>query len=387
MITFSFIKPYDVFMPRGNSHFGVTSGDFGQIRMLPAPSLFAGAFRSMLAAKKPADLFEIENGRKPKSSAMAESLGSISEPGSFRVAMLALAKVENGKHFMFFPMPADLVVFGERNKNKNSLVIAKIRPEAKPAALNCPSPLPLMPILKAPLQKPSGGLWLNEAGFKSYLEGNIPASSDLVSEKDFWIKEIRVGITLDGQTRSAADGMLYSAEVISFGENIGFIAGLQGVDETLPEKGELRLGGDARAAHFTRIKFKVPETSIGRIKESKAFRLVLASPGIFAEGWLPDGVSRRESEFYLEKPGFSARLACATLNGNDIVSGWDMFAGKPKEAQRVVPAGSVYWFDKLEGDADALVSFIQNGLWGKTPDRQRVAEGFNQAFLASYDLR
>ena len=35
----------------------------------------------------------------------------------------------------------------------------------------------------------------------------------------------------------------------------------------------------------------------------------------------------------------------------------------PKTAQRVAPAGSVYWFDQFDGDAGKLAAWVAGGLW------------------------
>ncbi|NCB38599.1 MAG: hypothetical protein EOM80_07505, partial [Erysipelotrichia bacterium] len=223
MIKYSFIKPYDIFMPRGNSHFGVTAGDFGQLRMLPMPSLFAGAFRSMLAAQNSLDLAEIENGRIPRNPELARSLGSLSEPGCFKIVFIALAKMVKDKVAMCFSMPSDLIVLSSADKKE----IVKITPEPIPDGMNCHAHLPLMPVLKATPKKPAGGYWLNESGFYNYLAGKMPEIADLMHEGELWKKEIRVGVTLDGLTRSAAEGRLYSAETMSFCSDIGFVAGIE----------------------------------------------------------------------------------------------------------------------------------------------------------------
>ena len=48
------------------------------------------------------------------------------------------------------------------------------------------------------------------------------------------------------------------------------------------------------------------------------------------------------------------------------------------------PAGSVYWFDQLEGEAGKLAACVAGGLWGDNHDKQRRAEGFNRAWLAHW---
>ncbi len=380
MICYSFVKPYDIFMPRGNSHFGVTSGDFGQIRMLPSPSLFAGAFRSALSAYTPQALTAIEKGEKPQDAGLAKALGSLSEPGDFRITMTALAVRAAGKINVFFQLPADLVVFGD----DGNLEVASIKPVSPPENIGFNLPLPLLPILKAPRKKQVGGFWLNEAGYAAYISGEECTPAHLVADSKLWKKEIRVGVTLDGTTRSAAEGRLYSAEAVSFADNVGFITGILGVQAVLPDSGELRLGGDARAAHFEKVNLQMPVYQAENLNKEKSFKLVTSSPCIFEKGWLPDFVERDTKGFHFRQKDFSARLVCAAINGHDVVSGWNMVKGQPKEAVRVVPAGSVYWFDSFEGNPSALATFIENGLFGENTDRQRVAEGFNRAFLASY---
>ena len=100
---------------------------------------------------------------------------------------------------------------------------------------------------------------------------------------------------------------------------------------------------------------------------------------------MPDGVSRQgERNFRLQGDGFSARLACATVPRFDIISGWDLALQQPKTAQRVTPAGSVYWFDQFEGTAGKLAAWVEGGLWGDNYDNQRCAEGFNRGWLGHW---
>lgn len=67
-----------------------------------------------------------------------------------------------------------------------------------------------------------------------------------------------------------------------------------------------------------------------------------------------------------------------------MVSGWDLFNWKPKNAERAVPAGSVYWFDELQGDPGKLAEWVAGGEWGANADPQRRAEGYNLAALGAW---
>ena len=69
-----------------------------------------------------------------------------------------------------------------------------------------------------------------------------------------------------------------------------------------------------------------------------------------------------------------------------MISGWDLAKQRPTPARAFVPAGSVYWFDQFEGDAEALIAFANNGLWHNdtAADEQRLVEGFNRFQLVAW---
>jgi len=107
---------------------------------------------------------------------------------------------------------------------------------------------------------------------------------------------------------------------------------------------------------------------------------VLTTPGIFPDGWRLPGIGA-DSRFSLH--GVSARLVCAAVPRCETVSGWDLARHQPKTAQRVAPAGSVYWLDELDATPDALGKLAAAGLWDKAcEDAARRAEGFNRLSLA-----
>ena len=114
---------------------------------------------------------------------------------------------------------------------------------------------------------------------------------------------------------------------------------------------------------------------------------MLLTPGLFTNGWLPDGIVEESGAYWLKLDGFKARLACATVSRAEVVSGWDLECWKPKAAERTAPSGSVYWFDQAEGDFAALDKLVTQGLWAKTPDNElnsRRAEGYNRVLLAAW---
>ena len=375
-----FVQPYDIFMPRGNSHWGVNSGDFGQISMLPPPSIFAGAFRSFIASQDANTLSSIMKGKKPENGQYASVLGSLEEPGSFKIDSVTICSKRNG-YEPIFPLPSDVTVFEE--DNIKDIKISK--PVEMPPIIKQQNILPYIAVVRAPSKKPSSGYYLSRAGFKKYLNGESLDGNDLIKTSCLWKTEMRTGLALDPTTKSAKEGMLYTAEAISFCSDIGFLVEVTGADSLLPKHGTLSLGGDQRASEFTEVSVVIPEMNFDFIQKSKSFRVICSMPAIFENGWYPDWIEKKENgEYWLEGYNVKARMVCASVNGYKTVSGWNMVKNIPKTAMRTVPAGSVYWFDKFEGSIDNLKQLVKNGFWKDNPDKQRVVEGYNRAVLAAY---
>jgi CRISPR-associated protein Cmr3 len=381
MTTHYFVQPLDVLMIRGNKSFG-GAGQHGEAVMPPWPSLFAGAFRSALLAKDAAQLARFATGEKLP-GALGEVLGTPDQPGSFAINWLSLAQTSSVANInAALPLPADLVALDDAK-----VPLVALQPATPPARSTAAGELPLSALLRIAKQiKPESGRWFDDAGLTAHLAGALPANT--FKTADLFRRETRLGIALDGGSRTAEDGALYTTEAIAFHAGDtggGFLVGIEGDAGLLPSSGFLRLGGDGKGATYRRVDFLPPAAPLVDIAATRRFRVILATPGIFTGGWFPDGVTRQaERDFRLQGNGFSARLACAAVPRFDIISGWDLALQQPKTAQRVAPAGSVYWFDQLEGDAGKLAAWVAGGLWGDNYDKQRRAEGFNRAWLAHW---
>ena len=378
MSTYHFVQPLDVLMIRGNKSFG-GDGQHGEAVMPPWPSLFAGAFRSAVLGKDAGQLASFAHADDRLAGKMGAVLGSRDEPGSFAINWLSLAMLgaEAGVPQAIVPLPADLVAFDVPRAG----TLVSLQPTAASAGCMTSGELPLVAHLRIARQaKPQAGRWLDAAGLAAHLRGELPART--LSSADLFKRETRLGIALDGGSRTAADGALYTSEAIALGQTVGFLVGCEGDDGQLPKSGHLRLGGDGKGASYHTMSFAAPVVPRQEIAASRRFRIILATPGVFADGWLPEGVTHRGSgDYRLQGDGFSARLACAAVPRFDTISGWDLARQQPKTAQRVAPAGSVYWFDDFAGDVGKLAEWVAGGLWGDNPDRQRRAEGFNRAWL------
>jgi CRISPR-associated protein Cmr3 len=396
MDEYCFISPQDVLMPRGNRSFG-DAGEHGEASALPWPSVMAGALRSALLGRDAQALADFSAGRRPTGAA-GDALGTPDEPGAFRLTWTSLAIARDRGVEPLVPLPADLYAHGDGGK----IVLSFLRPAELPEGVRAGAELPRVAALRSDRgAKPAQGLLLSGTGLRAYLAGELPQST--MSIEAVCQTELRLGIALNPAARTAEESALYTTEAIRFAQrdelwrgdshpseratsprDAGYLVGVHGASGLLPDQGTLRLGGDARAAHYRKVQIETPPVPHAKIADSKRFRLVLRSPGIFTAGWYPDGIRRVGSDYVLEREGFKANLVCAAVPRYEIVSGWDLARMRPKPAQRAVPAGAVYWFDRFEGDCGKLADWVRGGLWGDDYDAARRAEGFNLAWLGAW---
>lgn len=393
--TYFYVCPTDSLFVRGNLAFG-GSGDHGASLMPPPPSLFAGAFRSAVLGKDATQLTAfLENGQCTD-TALAQCLGTPALPGDFRITWLSLAGEVAGQTLpeAITSLPADLVMLGQH--------FVTLEPRAQHVGVQSAGQLPLRAtLLSAKQEKPTGGVLLRGKGLAQHLQGQASDATHGIQSKHVFTRDPRLGIGLNPDAHTAEEGQIYTTEGFAFSPpsgavgkantapfaSTGFLVGIEGVANLLPDTGLLRLGGDGRSAQYRKVAFTAP--AVAQLPGAKGrFRLLMQTPALFSQGWLPDGVVEQDGTYRLQGDGFSARLACAALGRREVVSGWDLYQWAPKPAQAAVPAGSVYWFDAFEGDAGKLAAWVAKGLW---PDdlnamqQARRAEGYNRALLGAWN--
>ena len=383
MAEFHFLQPIDVLYLRGNRLFGDSSAT-GEALMPPWPSMVAGALRSEMLVNGGIDTGLFVNGIK-LSSELEKSLGSITEPGNFRISHLMLAKVNEGKlENVYLSLPADLVVISD-GKVKHCHYL---QPQALPASILTSSACEQLPLFKT--EKPAkaeGGLWLNQIGIKQWLNAQPITNEHWVESKELWKIDSRLGIALDEQGRTTLDGQLYTVDAVAMQNHIGFLTGVEGANGLISD-GVLRLGGDGRGAHHIKIAWNPLEPDWNLIEKTKRFRVILATPGLFEQGWLLPGMTQENGEYIWKTTDFSAHLVTASAARAETISGWDLAENSPKPALKAVSTGSVYWFDRFEGDIQSLRKLVESGLTliVEYPDKKRCAEGFNNIFIAVWPL-
>lgn len=373
MTTYRFMQPLDVLYLRGNKLFG-DPGSFGESLIPPWPSVAAGALRSRMLADDGVNPSDFAAGRSPH-----PTLGTPERPGTFAVTAFHLARRTTPGHVEGrFAPPADLVL---TRAEDDTLVIERLTPRPAAAGILSSAPLAKLPVLaERARRKPVSGLWLTQRGWDRYLGGSVPTEDDFELTTNLWKLDTRTGVGLDAARRCAHDGKLFTAQAASLASDVGFLVGVRGAEASA--SGTVRLGGDGRAAAIQGIDYEPPEPDFDALLQARRCRVVLTTPGLFAEGWLLPG-ARSDGRWQLGD--VSGRLACAAVPRAEVVSGWDLAQWQPKPAQRAASTGSVYWIEDLHATSDALRKLVETGLWTDPRDNlQRRAEGFNRFTFAVY---
>jgi len=80
--------------------------------------------------------------------------------------------------------------------------------------------------------------------------------------------------------------------------------------------------------------------------ENKLFKLFLATPAIFENGWLPYWI--KEENLEGEFNGIKLRLIGCSIGKFNLIGGWNIVKEEPKPMHKAAPAGSVYYFEILD---------------------------------------
>lgn len=208
-------------------------------------------------------------------------------------------------------------------------------------------------------------------------------------------RDARVHTAIDEETKSARDKHLFSTEMLVLPDNMSLLTEIDMPESanSWPEKPLSTLhsfGGKRRLAHFSQSEssaFDYPEfiqSSLRTTGKAEFVRMVLATPAYFAKGWLPGWVDTDTLVAVLNNEDVPVvlKLRWACIPRWQPVSGWSYQKKQEKAVRRMVPAGSVYFFQVESGDP----AQIMEQLWLRSisdPNRRKGAfdkeDGFGLA--------
>ncbi len=374
------IRPLDTVFFRDGKPFSMGEDTWADCIFPPLPSTIYGAMRSAYIAKR-GDLKSFYG------SEMEEQIGTPGKNGNFRIKGIYLKRGCD----LLFPMPLDLVkdkdLKGEKDKNK----VFKMNLDAANTAgelffTNIGLPAFLFPenIEHAGASEKT---FISNSSFTCYLNSSGGIFSSTPQEEITKV-EPKVGIKRANNTHTAEEGHLYRVgmnRLVHINpdktiDEVSFLIDYVGLDD-FPERCILKIGGEGKSAMGERVNdFKIPELSPtikDRINEDRRFKLYFATPAIFKNGWLPDGINR--DTLHWGKDGLKLQLLSAAVGKPVSLGGWDMDKNQPKSMRKAIPAGSVYYFEILEGNMEeVLKQFHYNNISDFSPE-----EGFGLTFAGA----
>ncbi len=287
---------------------------------------------------------------------------------------------------IYFPRPLDII--------KSATDIYQIKPGNFPDKSGANMPIDgLMPSFPDAEEdfKPEklSAFWDKDMIIHWLIHGKIDFTLDNASTLSAPAHDERVHASIDTSTGTSRDGKLFSTTGLDFihknGDDTIFEPCRFSQEEisvdieslNLPERFIAPVGGERRLAEFLRCDddkalWDCPDDMPGIIDGN--LRLVLATPAMFNNGWLPDWINAETLTGIIPGTKATVQLISAVTERWQPVSGWSYERGNtgPKPMRRAVPAGSVYFFKITGGNVEA------ESLWLKSIclDEQNINDGF-----------
>jgi CRISPR-associated protein Cmr3 len=227
--------------------------------------------------------------------------------------------------------------------------------------------------------KPSENHWVTAAGLGKIISGTLPDAADIISSKELWQIEHRVGLMRNDKTLQAEEGALYSPAYIRMAKDVELGVGLSGLpmdmDSVFPAL--FPLGGESRLAQC-----KCAPLFTGGLPFPETIAQESFSPD--AEGYVLFVVLT-----LTPLPAF-ADIATELGKGAEVVSacigkplkigGWDSLKREPISLEPFHPAGSV-WFCRMPA-ANFPAVFQRHGMW--IGERRHAAHGCGQILIGNW---
>ena len=336
------ISPKAPLIFRNGKPFG-TEDNFADTLAFPLPSTIAGAMRTAWAESQP-NGFDYANDAKKllKKTVLGPLLARFND-------------AEN-KPEIFFPAPADSLCL---NDNKGQRKIHRLYPDAiNTGDEGTDLPSDLLPVFldsddQSKPAKNAPKFWSMDCTTQWLIDETTTIDADKQLEN--LPREVRTHVSIDPQTQTAVDGHLFHTEGLDFSDEFGLLSWFQ---DEIPDTYRT-IGGESRLGHIQQQSLwpDCPLDLSKALSSCTAFRLVLATPAIFSKGFLPGWLNENyEGQF----GNLTVKLRAASLPRWQAGTSWNMADSKSKQgkgmrtADRLVPAGAVYWFDLISGHPSEL---------------------------------
>jgi CRISPR type III-B/RAMP module-associated protein Cmr3 len=336
------LHPVDVLMFRETRWFGTGAGASESV--FPPPRTIAGALRTYMLDACKANYGDIR-------TAMREARRKTGLAGYWPVLKAELKRIAGA------PWPVDAEILGPFLGRDDERYFPVPRTVVRDLSGPVPALTSLKPVTvgsnpgRTLLATGSSSPWeplpdgfIHGSDLQAYLEkGTLPKHRTLAetASENVILRETRVGVAIDGDTGTAADGLLYTSTFSRLQEGWYLEVDLELDDvgheriaKHVKERPWLRLGGDAKVARVEIV--DKPWQPWSAPAPTGNALLYLATPALF-DGGSPVPTS------------YGAIHAAAT--GKPLAfSGWDLAANLPMNSRYAVQSGGVYFLKERPAD-------------------------------------
>lgn len=216
--------------------------------------------------------------------------------------------------------------------------------------------------------KPREGAFVTKEGLSSFFAGMEINKKEIHAAANLFSQENRLGIARNNQTRVTGDGLLYQTQHIRphHALDLQMAMSVRGLPaQGLPEKGMSRLGAEGRLAAWQRSA-AVPLPTVQKPKAAQGIVLMLLTPALFQDGWLPDGFTKVNEDhrdvWIGEVAGIRLKIISSVIGKPIREGGWDMVNRAPRSLASYAPAGSCYFCELFDSND---VEKVQKALHGQ----------------------
>jgi CRISPR-associated protein Cmr3 len=383
------IEPRDSLIARDGKPFGMAAGNRATSLAFPFPSTTTGAARTR------AGLSTI-NGDASKFS--TELGDEVQQKIAVRGALLAELNGRDDFEILV-PAPSDGVIFENESKDERRGTLIPLAPleNGDEFASNLQSNLHLLGLRKFELSKPhkrAPKFWRWSA-FEKWLEcAEIQPDADLTQLGiEHLPKDRRTHVKIDYGAKAREEGNLFQTRGLEFRracdddnsfKNYALVLQIEydGFNGAI-QAGLAPLGGERRLVAWRKVErsdslpTRCPQPIADEIIKRKHCRLILLTPAVFADGYLPQWANGSLNVL-------KVKVEAAAVNRYQTISGWDFKQREPKPTRRLCPAGTVF-FLALEGDETQIKNWIEATWFSCVSDEaQDRRDGFGLCVLGTW---
>jgi CRISPR-associated protein Cmr3 len=365
------IKPLDTLFFRDGRPFTMGSETWANPIFPPYPSTVYGAIRTWLIFER-GSLKEFKEGKFKEDK--FKELGTPSEKGNLKIKGPFICLNDS----LYFPVPFDLLKKKDApEKEKKLFYINCIN---KPEIFISDYCLERILINKNDFELEECGGFIDIDSLKNYLmvNKNIP---EFIEKKEIFSYEKKTGIKRSRKTLSSEEGYLYRIPMIRLKKKAGLFIEIDGLEQNnYPKGGIIQIGGEGKTAKIEKIENDDPLKTLRDMDfefENKIFKIYLATPAIFEQGWLPKWINDN-STFEGNHNGIKLKLMACSIGKYNLIGGWDLANKRPKPMYKAVPAGSVYYFKILD---DTRAERIKEVFHLKNISDKNPEEGFGLSLV------